>query len=93
MPFALCREILTDLASVVAYERETVALNDVREFRGRERAGAQPVRELVVPDAVVSAQPLARRFHEVCDDVPVREIEHSRLGLRVELSFAVSMGD
>ena len=44
----------TNLATVVVYEREAVPLDDMRELRSREGATAQPVRELTVPDAVVS---------------------------------------
>ncbi len=83
----ILRETPTNLASVVAYEGKAVALDDVREFRSIERAVTQPVRELVVPDAVVPAQPLARSLRKVRDDVPVREVEDARFGFRVKLAI------
>ena len=90
--YALARKPPTNLAAVVIYEREAVPLDDMRELRSREGAIAQPVRELTVPDAVVSAQPLARRLRKVRNNVPVREVEDPRLGLGVELNLPVNVG-
>ena len=80
----------TNLTAIVADELGAMALDDERELRRSERAVLQPLRKLAVPHAVVPAQLFARLLHEVRDDVPVREVEHARLGLSVELARGTS---
>ena len=61
-------------------EIEAVALDDVRELRGCEGAVLQPVRELVVPDAVVSTHDLTVLLGASDNLVSVGEAEASTRG-------------
>ena len=81
------------MSPIVADQGEAVSLHDERELGRGERSVLDPIRKLAVPDAVVPAQLLAGLFREVGDNVPVREIEHPRLGLGVKLrAIGVSKG-
>ena len=62
-------------------ERAAVVLDDSRQLRRRELAVGHPARQLIVPDAVVTAEQLAICLCEIRDLVATREREGTFRGL------------
>lgn len=61
--------------------------HDSRQLRRAEVAVRKPVRELVVPHAVVAAQQLSGLLRKVRNDVPIRKRKHTRLRFGSELTI------
>ena len=69
------------LSLVVTDKRAAVVLDDRRQLRSSELAVGHPARQLVVPDAVVTAKELAVCLRKICDLVTAGERELTVCGL------------